>query len=160
MMLLKDTSELGTRLRKCPSLCLFRSLLVTNLTPNKELVYWHGVMIANIFVLATIACQVFSGYGNIRYLELAAILVQKDPIRAAVWDPTCTRLVVCTGSSHLYMWTPGGAYCVSIPLPQFSILDLKWNSDGSCLLLKDKESFCCGCRCVLPEESSEYSSDD
>lgn len=96
---------------------------------------------------------------DIRHLELATILVQKDPIRAAVWDPTCTRLIVCTGSSHLYMWTPAGAYCVSIPLPQFSIVDLKWNSDGSCLLLKDKESFCCAAVAVLPE-SSEYSSDD
>ena len=96
---------------------------------------------------------------DIRHLELTAILVQKDPIRAAAWDPTCTRLVLCTGSSHLYMWTPSGAYCVSIPFPQFTITDLKWNSDGSCLLLKDKESFCCAAVPVLPE-SSEYSSDD
>lgn len=91
--------------------------------------------------------------------EPAAILVQKDPIRAATWDPTCTRLVLCTGSSHLYMWTPSGAYCVSNPLPQFNLTDLKWNSDGSCLLLKDKESFCCAALDVLPE-SSDYSSDD
>ncbi|EXB57235.1 hypothetical protein L484_001236 [Morus notabilis] len=96
---------------------------------------------------------------DIHHLELAAILVQKDPIRAAAWDPTCTRLVLCTGSSHVYMWTPGGAYCVSNPLPQFTITDLKWNSDGSCLLLKDKESFCCAAVPVLPD-SSEYSSDD
>lgn len=96
---------------------------------------------------------------DIHHLELAAILVQKDPIRAAAWDPTCSRLVLCTGSSHLYMWTPSGAYCVSNPLPQFSVIDLKWNSDGSCLLLKDKESFCCAAMPILPE-SSEYSSDD
>ncbi|KAK9993842.1 hypothetical protein SO802_023545 [Lithocarpus litseifolius] len=96
---------------------------------------------------------------DIRHLEIAAILVQKDPIRAVAWDPTCARLVLCTGSSHLYMWTPSGAYCVNIPLPQFTITDLKWNSDGSCLLLKDKESFCCAAVPVLPE-SSEYSSDE
>ncbi|XP_031392137.1 WD repeat-containing protein WRAP73 isoform X3 [Punica granatum] len=95
---------------------------------------------------------------DIRHLELAAILVQKDPVRAAAWNPTCTRLVLCTGSSHLYMWTPSGAYCVSIPLSQFSVTDLKWNSDGSCLLLKDKESFCCAAVPLLPDESSEYSS--
>ncbi|KAE8703477.1 ubiquinol-cytochrome c reductase complex chaperone CBP3-like protein [Hibiscus syriacus] len=40
---------------------------------------------------------------DIRHLELAAILVQKDPIRAAGWDPICTCLVLCTSSSHLYM---------------------------------------------------------
>ncbi|XP_057482621.1 uncharacterized protein LOC130769343 [Actinidia eriantha] len=96
---------------------------------------------------------------DMHHLELAAILVQKDPIRAAAWDPTCTRLVLCTGSPHLYMWTPSGAYCVNVPLPQFTITDLKWNSDGSCLLLKDKESFCCAAVPLL-SESSEYSSDD
>ncbi|KAH1139058.1 hypothetical protein GLYMA_10G194400v4 [Glycine max] len=96
---------------------------------------------------------------DIRHLELAAILVHKDPIRVAAWDPTCTRLVLCTGSTHLYMWTPSGAYCVHVPLSQFTITDLKWNSDGSCLLLKDKESFCCAAVPLLPE-SSEYSSDD
>lgn len=96
---------------------------------------------------------------NLRHLELAAILVQKDPIRVAAWDPTCTRLVFCTGSTHLYMWTPSGAFCVHVPLPKFSITDLKWNSDGSCLLLKDKESFCCAAVPLLPE-SSEYSSDE
>ncbi|KAG7554495.1 WD40 repeat [Arabidopsis suecica] len=92
-------------------------------------------------------------------LEVAAILVQKEPIRAAVWDPTCTRLLLCTGSSHLYMWTPSGAFCVCNPLPGFSISDLKWNIDGSCLLLKDKDAFCCATVPSLPE-SSDYSSDD
>lgn len=97
---------------------------------------------------------------DMRHLELAAILVQKDPIRAAVWDPTCTRLVLCTGSPHLYMWTPSGAYCVSVPLSQFNVTDLKWNSDGSCLLLKDKESFCCAAAPLPLDESTDYSSDD
>lgn len=92
-------------------------------------------------------------------LELAAILVQKDPIRAAAWDPTSARLVMSTGSSHLYMWTPSGAYCVNVPLPEFNVLDLKWNSDGSCLFLKDKESFCCAAVPLLVD-SSDYSSDD
>ncbi|KAI6696156.1 hypothetical protein NL676_016275 [Syzygium grande] len=97
---------------------------------------------------------------DMRHLELAAILVQKDPIRAAVWDPTCTRLVLCTGSPHLYMWTPSGAYCVCVPLSQFNVTDLKWNSDGSCLLLKDKESFCCAAAPLPLDESTDYSSDD
>ncbi|KAH6790477.1 Transducin/WD40 repeat-like superfamily protein [Perilla frutescens var. frutescens] len=96
---------------------------------------------------------------DVQHLELAAILIQKDPIRAAAWDPTCPRLVVCTGSTNLYMWTPSGAYCINVPFPQFSVLDLKWNSDGSCLLLKDKESFCCAAVPLL-QESSDYSSDD
>ncbi|KAL1559312.1 WD repeat-containing protein WRAP73 [Salvia divinorum] len=96
---------------------------------------------------------------DVQRLELAAILIQKDPVRAAAWDPTCCRLVLCTGSSNLYMWTPSGAYCINAPFPQFSVLDLKWNSDGSCLILKDKDSFCCAAVPLL-QESSDYSSDD
>jgi hypothetical protein len=76
-------------------------------------------------------------------LELVTVLVQKDPIRAAAWDPTCPHLALCTESPHLYMWTPSGAFCISTPFPNFRIVDLKWSSDGSRLLLKDRESFCC-----------------
>ncbi|XP_008798782.2 WD repeat-containing protein WRAP73 [Phoenix dactylifera] len=96
---------------------------------------------------------------DICHLELAAVLMQKEPIRAAAWDPTCPRLVLCTGSPHLYMWNPSGACCVSIPLPNFVIYDLKWNSDGSCLLLKDRESFCCAAVVSMLPDSSEDSSD-
>ncbi|XP_044971920.1 WD repeat-containing protein WRAP73 [Hordeum vulgare subsp. vulgare] len=94
-------------------------------------------------------------------LELAAVLVQKDPIRAAAWDPTCPRLVLCTESPHLYMWTPSGACCVNIPLPNFRIVDLKWNSAGSCLLLKDRDSFCCAAIVsALPEEEPDDQTDE
>ncbi|CAD6212057.1 unnamed protein product [Miscanthus lutarioriparius] len=93
-------------------------------------------------------------------LELAAVLVQKDPICAAAWDPTCTRLVLRTESPHLYMWTPSGACCVNIPLLNFRILDLKWNSNGSCLFLKERESFCCATIIsALPEEEPDQSDD-
>ncbi|KAJ6804461.1 WD repeat-containing protein WRAP73 [Iris pallida] len=96
---------------------------------------------------------------DIRRLELAAVLVQKEPIRAAAWDPTCPRVVLCTGSPNLYTWSPSGACCVNIPLPKFFICDLKWNSDGSCLLLKDKESFCCAAMVSMLADSTEDSSD-
>ncbi|KAK9699303.1 hypothetical protein RND81_08G166000 [Saponaria officinalis] len=96
---------------------------------------------------------------DISQLQLAAILVQKESIKAAAWDPTSCHLAVCTGNHHLYMWTPSGAYCVSVPLPQFNITDLKWNSDGTCLLLKDKESFCIAAVPIL-QDSSDYSSED
>ncbi|CAH9090720.1 unnamed protein product [Cuscuta epithymum] len=96
---------------------------------------------------------------DVHRLELATILIQKDPIRAVAWDPSSTRLVLCTGSPHLYMWTPSGAYCINVPLPQFSVMDLKWNSDGSCLFVKDKEQFCCAALPIL-QDSSDYSSED
>nr|GEY19829.1 hypothetical protein [Tanacetum cinerariifolium] len=53
------------------------------------------------------------------------------------------------------------AYYVNVPLPQFSVMDLKWDFNGSCLLLKDKDSFCCVAVPLLPDDSnSDYSSDD
>ncbi|XP_075502434.1 uncharacterized protein LOC142540286 [Primulina tabacum] len=96
---------------------------------------------------------------DVQLLEVASILIQKDPIRAVAWDPTFPRLVFCTGSTQIYMWTPSGAYCINVPFPEFSTLDLKWNSDGSSILLKDKASFCCAALPIL-QESSDYSSDD
>ncbi|OAY78462.1 WD repeat-containing protein WRAP73 [Ananas comosus] len=97
---------------------------------------------------------------DICHLELAAVLVQKEPIKAAAWEPTFPRVVLCTGSSHLYMWSPSGACCVNIPLPKFNICDLKWNADGRCLLLKDRESFCCAAVVSVLPDSAEDSSDD
>ncbi|BBN06852.1 WD repeat-containing protein WRAP73 [Marchantia polymorpha subsp. ruderalis] len=79
---------------------------------------------------------------DVARLELSAVLLHKDPIRTAVWDPVHTRIALCTGTSSLFLWTPAGACCVNIPLPQFVASDLKWNPDGSSLLLKDKEAFC------------------
>jgi hypothetical protein len=70
--------------------------------------------------------------------------------------------MLCTGSPNLYMWSPAGTWCVSIPLPDFSIADLKWSSDGSKLLLKSKEIFCCACVVQdLPDSTEEsFTSDD
>ncbi|GKC27634.1 hypothetical protein Tco_1034928 [Tanacetum coccineum] len=48
-----------------------------------------------------------------------------------------------------------------LELLHFSVMDLKWDFNGSCLLLKDKDSFCCAAVPLLPDDSnSDYSSDD
>lgn len=97
---------------------------------------------------------------DIHRLELAAVLVQKDPIRAAAWDPTCARVVLCTGSSMLYTWSPSGACCVNVPLPKFHVSDLRWNFDGSSLLLKDREFFCCAAMESMLQDNTEEDSSD
>lgn len=76
-------------------------------------------------------------------LELASVIVQARPIRAAEWDPTTNRLVICTGATKLYMWTPDGASCVHIPLPGFRAAAMQWHPEGKSLLLGNKTSFCC-----------------
>ncbi|KAG0604314.1 hypothetical protein M758_10G161700 [Ceratodon purpureus] len=80
---------------------------------------------------------------DVARLELASLLIHKDPIRAAAWDPIFPRVAICTGTPYLYMWTPSGAACVNIPLSHFVVSDLKWSPEGTSLVLKDREAFCC-----------------
>ncbi|GBG89539.1 hypothetical protein CBR_g49329 [Chara braunii] len=80
---------------------------------------------------------------DVSRLELAAVLLQKEPIRAAAWDPLHPRLILCTGNSRLYMWSPEGTSCVHIPLPKFTATNLRWNPNGQSFVLLDKDTFCC-----------------
>ncbi|XP_078442429.1 transducin/WD40 repeat-like superfamily protein [Wolffia australiana] len=80
---------------------------------------------------------------DIYHLELAAVLAQKEAVRAATWNPSVAQLVLSTCTPHVYMWAPGGAFSVAVPLPGFHVSDVRWSPDGSCLLLRDKDSFCC-----------------
>lgn len=76
-------------------------------------------------------------------LELASLLVQARPVRAAEWCPATNRLVVCTGGAKLYLWTPDGASCVHIPLPGFRASGCAWHPDGGSLVLTSRDAFCC-----------------
>ena len=76
-------------------------------------------------------------------LELSALLLQTRVVRAMQWCPTSNRLVVCTGDSKLYLWTPDGASCVHIPLPGFRASGLCWHPDGASLVLTSRNEFCC-----------------
>ncbi|CAA6666969.1 unnamed protein product [Spirodela intermedia] len=96
---------------------------------------------------------------DICHLELVAVLVQKEPIRAAVWDPSGPRVVLCTGTRHVYMWGLRGACSVTVPLSNFLVSDLRWSPDGSCLHLRDRDSFCCAALPSMELGPSDDSSD-
>mmetsp|Transcript_65310 Transcript_65310/g.206311 ORF Transcript_65310/g.206311 Transcript_65310/m.206311 type:complete len:438 (+) Transcript_65310:104-1417(+) len=76
-------------------------------------------------------------------LELAAVLIQKDPIKSAAWDPHRNRVAMCTGGKRVYVWAPEGASCIHIPLGTFRANGLQWNPSGTAFALCDKDSFCC-----------------
>jgi hypothetical protein len=75
-------------------------------------------------------------------LELVAVLLQKDPVKAAMWDPSEPRLAIVTGTAKVFLWTPVGASCIHVPLADFHAIGLQWNPNGTSFVLMDKDLFC------------------
>ena len=48
-------------------------------------------------------------------LALHSVVVQLCPVSALRWHPTLARLLICTASSHLYMWTDKGCCVIETP---------------------------------------------
>lgn len=75
-------------------------------------------------------------------LDLAAMIIQMQPIKCVEWDPLHTRLALCTGNSRIYMWSLDGCSCVELPNIGCNVQKLQWNTDGESLVLKDEHNFC------------------
>lgn len=76
-----------------------------------------------------------------QHLQLTSLVQHRAPIRQLAWDPESERLLITTGSGKVYLWTPEGASCVHIPLPNFRAVGCAWCADGKAFLLRDKEGF-------------------
>ena len=88
-------------------------------------------------------------------LELASVLIQAAPIRAAEWAPVPQqqphsgsssnnhRLAVACGSGRVYFWTPNGASCAHVPVQGMKVTCLKWCADGSALMVVGRDTFVC-----------------
>jgi hypothetical protein len=57
-------------------------------------------------------------------------------------NPQGCTLAVTTGSGKVYLWAPGGASIVHIPLKAFCARSLAWNPRGTSLCLMDSGAFC------------------
>uniref|UniRef100_T1IJE1 WD repeat-containing protein WRAP73 n=1 Tax=Strigamia maritima TaxID=126957 RepID=T1IJE1_STRMM len=80
---------------------------------------------------------------SVKEMELVTILIQIRPIKFVCWDPAKSRLVLCTGSNKLYMWSPDGSTAVEVPNQvTFEICSLSWHPTGDCVLLKGKDQMC------------------
>jgi hypothetical protein len=53
---------------------------------------------------------------DISKFSLAALILQKEAVKCARWDPSQNRLAISTGNEYLYLWTPTGTSCVKISL--------------------------------------------
>lgn len=76
-------------------------------------------------------------------LEAVSILVHARNIKSLEWHPHKQHLAIVTGVGKLFMWTPEGASCASIPLNGFKAHSLAWSLDGMAILLRGKDSFAC-----------------
>ncbi|XP_065195356.1 WD repeat-containing protein WRAP73-like [Sycon ciliatum] len=76
-------------------------------------------------------------------LTLVALLMQTSPVRCLEWSPVTTELAVCSGTSHVYIWSPAGCTSTSIPtdLP-FPAQRLSWSPCGDSFTVMSKERFC------------------
>ncbi|KAK3104488.1 hypothetical protein FSP39_003317 [Pinctada imbricata] len=76
-------------------------------------------------------------------LQLCAVLIQGAPIKCIEWDPTQSRLALCTGTNKMYMWSPAGSLAVEVPVEgAFNVHCLKWHSEGNTVLLLGKDQMC------------------
>ena len=56
---------------------------------------------------------------EISKLALTSLISQIEPVKNAQWEPSKTRLALCTGNGRVYMWHPEGASCVEVPISKF-----------------------------------------
>ncbi|KAK3803640.1 hypothetical protein RRG08_023356 [Elysia crispata] len=80
---------------------------------------------------------------DVRRISLCALLIQANPVKCVCWDPSRSRLALCTSNNKLYMWSPEGSLAVEVPVEgTFLIHNLAWHPDGDAVLLIGKEQMC------------------
>ncbi|XP_066972762.1 WD repeat-containing protein WRAP73-like [Macrobrachium rosenbergii] len=97
---------------------------------------------------------------SIPKLMLKAVLVHVNPVKDFAWDPQQPRLAICTGTSHVYFWSPFGCLTVAVPgAPTLQISSLRWNPAGSRVALMGRDQFSvCFLDGYLPKEETLDSS--
>ena len=58
---------------------------------------------------------------EVEQAELSTVLLHISPVKAVEWAPQGHSLAICTGSPRVYLWSPGGASVVHVPLPGFKV---------------------------------------
>lgn len=75
--------------------------------------------------------------------HLCAALVQLQPVSAVQWDPTSSRLAICTHSDKLYMWSSAGCVSISMPRSLGTVAEsIVWHPAGTSVALVDSSQFC------------------
>ena len=76
-------------------------------------------------------------------LRLSVALVQTGQVKEMKWDPTQSRLAVCTANGKLYLWSPAGCVSVTVPVEtNFTVQRMNWHPSGTSLALISSTHFC------------------
>jgi WD40 repeat protein len=80
---------------------------------------------------------------EVEQAELSTVVLHISPVKSVEWAPQGHSLAICTGSPRVYLWSPGGASVVHVPLPGFSAFKVAWSPGADSFVLMDKGAFCC-----------------
>ena len=100
---------------------------------------------------------------DLERVRLAALMVQREQIKGAKWDPLLPRLAAVTGGGSLYLWTPPGSALLQYEMLSPSCLgaaiarvpcvlrgetgglgEVSWSPNGKAIALTNaNETVCC-----------------
>ncbi|PWA02494.1 hypothetical protein BB558_001325 [Smittium angustum] len=80
---------------------------------------------------------------SVKEMRILSVVQTINPLRKVVWSPVDSEVVsFVTGNSQLYMWKyPAGAYGFHSAADNLEFTQFQWNSNGSSVLLFDKNVF-------------------
>ena len=78
-------------------------------------------------------------------LELNTLLIHMDQVRSIKFSPNSQTLIIGTGKSRVFVWTPKGACVVDLPKnditmqtpKDLNVSNINWNPRGSNLVFSD-----------------------
>ena len=80
---------------------------------------------------------------DMKKMKLDSMLVLSQSVGSMEWHPCESMLAVSSGSTHMYIWSPCGCFCVEVRGKEEMLVDhLVWNCDGKSLLVVSKLAFC------------------
>ena len=68
---------------------------------------------------------------DVLHRSCVAVLVHRQHVINAHWDPVSPRLALCTGTDLLFIWSPEGSTCIPCDSGAFLLL-VVWDSVSLC----------------------------
>lgn len=81
-------------------------------------------------------------------MQLLSVVSLLRPPTELLWAPHSVAagdasLCILNGGTKMYLWTPDGASCIHVPLPNFRPQSGSFGGGGAVLALGDQRALCC-----------------